>query len=113
MRRLACSMTLGVVGLLATGCARGPAVSVDGLALRRVVIYRNGVGYFERAGHVKADRVNFKVRGEEVGDFLATLAVIEQGGSSVRSASFPIKAPEKAKPLPVPDDEDDGVSDED
>ena len=30
------------------------------------------------------------MRTERVGDFLATLAVIEQGGSSVRSASFPV-----------------------
>ena len=54
-------------------------------------IYRNGVAYFERAGHIEADKVEFKVKREEVGDFLATLAVIEKGGSSVRSASFPIK----------------------
>jgi hypothetical protein len=66
-------------------------VSADGLALRRVVIYRNGVAYFERSGHIEADKVEFKVKREEVGDFLATLAVIEKGGSSVRSASFPIK----------------------
>jgi hypothetical protein len=83
----------------ALGCARHPAVSADGLALRRVVIYRNGVAYFERAGHVEADKVEFKVKREEVGDFLATLAVIEKGGSSVRSASFPIK---------VDDDKDEG-----
>jgi len=79
------------IGAGASGCARHPAVSAEGLALRRVVIYRNGVGYFERAGHIQADRVYFKVKGSEVGDFLATLAVIEKGGSSVRSASFPIK----------------------
>lgn len=78
------------LGLVSVGCARGPAVSADGLALRRVVVYRNGVGYFERQGHVADDRVDFKVRGREVGDFLATLAVIERGGSSVRAASFPI-----------------------
>src|SRR6185436_19890596 len=77
----------------AFGCARQPAVSAEGLSLRRVVIYRNGVGYFERAGHIQADQVHFKVKGREVGDFLATLAVIENGGSSVRSASFPIKVP--------------------
>jgi hypothetical protein len=76
------------------GCGRRPAVSADGLALRRVVIYRNGVAYFERAGHIEADKVEFKVKREEVGDFLATLAVIEKGGSSVRSASFPIKVPD-------------------
>src|SRR5216683_3474908 len=91
MRAIVGLMVAGL-GLGAFGCAGGPSVSAEGLALRRVVIYRNGVGYFERAGHIQADRVNFKVKASEVGDFLATLAVIEKGGSSVRSASFPIKA---------------------
>ncbi len=103
-----------MAGLLLTswGCARRPAVSAEGLALKRVVIYRNGVGYFERAGHIRADRVQFRVKGSEVGDFLATLAVIEKGGSSVRSASFPIKVPSKDKdgkdppPVPLADEED-------
>jgi hypothetical protein len=40
---------------------------------------------------VQGDRVSFRVRQNEVGDFLATMAVLEQGGSSVRSASFPLK----------------------
>jgi hypothetical protein len=75
---------------LSLGCARGPDIEATGLGLKRVVIYRNGVGYFEREGHVDSDRVTFKVRNEKVGDFLATLAVIEKGGSSVRSASFPV-----------------------
>ena len=83
------ALVVGAFG--AFGCARKPAVSAEGLSLRRVVIYRNGVGYFERAGHIQSDKVFFKVKGSEVGDFLATLAVIEKGGSSVRSASFPIK----------------------
>ncbi|WP_437339220.1 hypothetical protein [Sorangium sp. So ce394] len=73
------------------GCARGPDVDASGLALRRVVIYRNGVAYFERRGLIDADQVTFRVRKEKVGDFLATLAVIEAGGSSVRSASFPVE----------------------
>ncbi len=80
---------------LALGCAHGPDVAVSGLGLKRVVIYRNGVGYFERAGRVDAEQVTFKIRSEKVGDFLATLAVIEQGGSSVRSASFPVELEKK------------------
>ncbi len=75
---------------LSLGCARGPDIEATGLGLKRVVIYRNGVGYFEREGHVDTDQVTFRVRNEKVGDFLATLAVIEKGGSSVRSASFPV-----------------------
>ena len=78
-------------GLLAVGCARGPNVSTDQLPLKRVVVYRNGVGYFERSGHVDADVVTFKMRQRMVGDFLATLAIVEHGGSSVRSASFPLE----------------------
>jgi hypothetical protein len=101
-------------GLALLGCASGPSVSAEGLALKRVVIYRNGVGYFERAGHIRADRVNFKVKGDEVGDFLATLAVIEKGGSSVRSASFPIKVagkdePEECEPPVRPSPEEKGT----
>ncbi|MRG90536.1 DUF4139 domain-containing protein [Polyangium spumosum] len=103
---------LGTVGglLLLTsalplaGCARGPDVA-SGLALRRVIIYRNGVGYYERAGHVDEPEVAFKVRTERIGDFLATLAVMEQGGSSVRSASFPV---ELDKDKDAEDDEEDG-----
>ena len=83
-------LAFGVVfGLAAAGCATAP-VSAPGLALKKVVIYRNGVGYFERAGHVDSDRVEFRVRRNEIGDFLATLAVLERGGSSVRAAAFPM-----------------------
>lgn len=91
-----------LLGACALGCVRGPDVG-SGLGLKRVVIYRNGVGYYEREGRVDDDVVTFKVRTEKVGDFLATLAVIEQGGSSVRSASFPVDVQRDAD---VDDDED-------
>jgi hypothetical protein len=64
-----------------------------------VVVYRNGVGYFERAGSVDADRVTFKMRQRMVGDFLATLAIVERGGSSVRSASFPLEIEDEGGPV--------------
>ena len=84
-------------GLL-IGCARGPNITTDQLPLRRVVVYRNGVGYFERGGRVDTDQVTFKMRPRMVGDFLATLAIVERGGSSVRSASFPIEVEEDVDP---------------
>jgi len=88
-----------------TGCARGPVVASN-LPIERVVVYRNGVAYFERAGHVDGGDVRFRMRQSEVGDFLATLAVMEQGGSSVRSAAFPLKdedAPKPKDPAAAPD----------
>jgi hypothetical protein len=81
-----------------TACAHGPGVSSDQLPLRRVVVYRNGVAYFERAGEVKGNKIEFNVRPSAIGDFLATLAVVERGGSSVRAASFPIRSEERATP---------------
>jgi hypothetical protein len=84
--------SIAVFALLGLGaCARGPNVTTDVLPLKRVVVYRNGVGYFERTGHVTRDRVRFQMRQRMVGDFLATLAIVERGGSSVRAASFPLE----------------------
>ncbi len=84
--------------LLLAGCARGPNVASEQLPLRRVVVYRNGVGYYERAGHVEATEVKFRMRQQLIGDFLATLAIVERGGSSVRSASFPIELEDQVDP---------------
>lgn len=91
------------MGAGATGCARGPAVLTDSaLPLRRVVVYRNGVGYFERQGQVSGDEVRFRVLQSEVGDFLATLAVMEEGGSSVRAAAFPMPPESTGDETPSP-----------
>jgi hypothetical protein len=73
------------------GCARGPDVASPELPLRRVVVYRNGVGYFERGGEVDGEQVSFNMRQRMVGDFLATLAIVERGGSSLKAASFPLE----------------------
>jgi hypothetical protein len=84
---LACPALVAVM----PACARPPIVEADTLPVHRVVVYRNGVAYFERSGRVDRDEVRFKMRASEVGDFLATLAVMERGGSSVRAAAFPLK----------------------
>jgi hypothetical protein len=97
MRRSGC-FAFVVFALATAGCARQPQVQADSLPLRRVVVYRNGVGYFERGGHVEEDKVQFRMKEAEVGDFLATLAVMEQGGSSVRSAAFPIDVNDEVNP---------------
>lgn len=90
--------TTGLV--LAGSCANQPAVTSEGLALRRVIVYRNGVAYFEREGRVTGNRVGFRVRQDEVGDFLASFAVMEKNGSSVRAASFPMHREERPTPVP-------------
>jgi hypothetical protein len=98
-------VTLAVCAAGTIACGHSGVVQSE-LPIKRVVIYRNGVAYFERAGHVEKDEVRFKMRQGEVGDFLATLAVMEAGGSSVRSAAFPLKD-ETGKPKDKPDEDPD------
>ncbi len=104
-------LSAAIFALGSAACGRQAIVSSDSLPLKRVVIYRNGVGYFERQGIVDEPEVRFKMRESEVGDFLATLAVIEKGGSSVKSAAFPLTDTE-AEPTPrekMSDDERKGL----
>src|ERR1019366_7088593 len=98
------SLATGVLGLgvvlFGGGCGRQAIATTDALPVARVVVYRNGVAYFERSGHVSDSEVRFKMKRTEVGDFLATLAVMERGGSSVRAAAVPLKV----------DDDNDGAN---
>src|SRR5688572_28848634 len=94
--------TLCVLAL--TGCASGSAVRASkDLPVRNVVLYRSGVGYFERAGNVEGDALEFAVKQHEVGDFLASLTAIERTSGGVRSVSFDVPEP---PPEPVGNDDD-------
>jgi hypothetical protein len=73
------------LALLAIGCAHSEAT----LDLERVVLYRNGVGYFERHGNVDDDVLRIKVRRDQVDDLLKSLTVIDENGQAV-SVSMPL-----------------------
>lgn len=66
--------------LLLVGCA-GPLA--DGpskqLRLQNVVLYQNGLGYFERTGEMTTERLALKLREREVDDVLKSVVVVEQG----------------------------------
>ncbi|MEO6601461.1 MAG: hypothetical protein ABIQ16_16410 [Polyangiaceae bacterium] len=100
LRSIATAAVCCVAAVITLGCAHAD-LRVDGLPLRKVVVYRNGVGYFERSGEVFGDSVQFRMRQRMVGDFLATLAIVERGGSSVHAASFPLDV--SADDLTAPD----------
>jgi hypothetical protein len=88
MRKLAIA-SLFVFPLLA-GCAgRTPFPTVDDLELDTVVLYRNGIGYFERRGKVNDDVLRLKVRKDQVNDLLKSLTVVDATGKAV-SVSMPL-----------------------
>ncbi|MFI5307038.1 MAG: hypothetical protein ACHQ53_06795 [Polyangiales bacterium] len=87
------SRLLAIV-LVVTGCATSHGRALPGtrsaLALQRVVLYRTGVGYFERRGTVKGRELKLKVRKDQINDLLKSLAVVDRSSGKVLSVSVPL-----------------------
>jgi outer membrane protein OmpA-like peptidoglycan-associated protein len=77
----------GLASLLVTGCASHTAVRP--MRLARVILYQNGIGYFERAGHVGGDTLKLAFARGELDDVLKTLTVIDRLGASVATVDVP------------------------
>ena len=91
--RLALVVGLLVSAVSAPGCVGGKTAYSEAdqtLALRRVVLYRNGVGYFERGGVMEGDVLTIKVRKDSVDDLLKSLTVVERTGGRAVSVSMPL-----------------------
>lgn len=94
MQRIALLLVLATAMSCFVGCATdnsrdrfGPA---EGLDLDRVVLYRNGVGYFERRGKVEGDRLQIKCRKDQVNDILKSLTVVDRKSGKAVSVSMPL-----------------------
>ncbi len=75
----------------ACGGARKPyATTNEALQLSKVVLYRNGVGYFERGGRVEGEALTLRVRKDQVNDLLKSLTVVEKKGGRAVSISMPL-----------------------
>lgn len=93
MRRLLPALALlAALTPAASGCAARSAypTAEDGLTLSRVVLYRNGIGYFERVGEVEGNLLTIKVRKDQVNDLLKSLTVVEAAGGKAVSVSMPL-----------------------
>jgi hypothetical protein len=98
---------------LLAACAAAPAVrSAKDLPIKSVVLYRSGVGYFERVGSFEGDALTFGVKQREVGDFLASLTAVEGSAGGVRSVAFdvpePVPPPKCVEGEPCPEPPDPG-----
>ena len=82
-------LLLAAVG--AIGCTRPSAtyIGVDGVALGRVVIYRNGVAYYERQASVDGDKLVVRVPRERVDDFLKSLKVTDVATGETVAVTIP------------------------
>ncbi len=67
---------VAALALYQAGCGQN-YVRVDDVALGRVVVYRNGVAYYERRATVSGDELSMLVPRDKVDDFLKSLTVAD------------------------------------
>ncbi len=79
-----------------TGCGASATSYVhtpNDTTLGRVVVYRNGVAYFERTADVKEDHLNLQVPADKVDDFLKSLTVVDAQTGAPAPITYPTKPP--------------------
>ena len=89
MRKLLAT-TLFAAALVACGHTQHKTfVKVDQVSLGRVVVYRNGVAYYERRAQVTGGKLTVSVPRDRVDDFLKSLTVVEARTGRPLPVSFP------------------------
>ncbi|MDE1879537.1 MAG: hypothetical protein KGI89_03220 [Euryarchaeota archaeon] len=58
------------------------------LPVRRVVLYKHGVGYVERSGPAQGSKVELEFRREDMDDVLKSLLVVDRAGGAVTGVSY-------------------------
>jgi len=99
-RKLVC-VFLGLFSLFANSVE----TSTEKLPVRRVVLYKNGVGYFEHTGRVHGSqdlRIDFT--SAQLNDVLKSLTVLDMGGGKISGVGYNSVAPisEQLKALRLP-----------
>ena len=78
-----------VVAAMLVGCSHNRPTHVDGGILGRVVIYRNGVAFYERHATVDDGRLTVRVPRDRVDDFLKSLTVVDPVTRKPLSVTIP------------------------
>jgi hypothetical protein len=81
-------LVVALLGVLA-GCHHRAGSHVDGGVLGRVVIYRNGVAFYERNATVTDGRVVVRVPRDRVDDFLKSLTVVDRTSRKPLAVTIP------------------------
>ncbi|HTQ60791.1 MAG TPA: hypothetical protein VMI32_11235 [Candidatus Solibacter sp.] len=64
------------------------------LPVRRVVLYKNGVGYFEHLGHVRGNQdVHIDFTSAQLNDVLESLTVLDLAGGRITGVDYNSEAP--------------------
>src|ERR1700732_4922242 len=79
-----------------TNASSTPAAQAppDSLPVRRVVLYKNGVGYFEHLGRVRGTQdVHIDFTSGQLNDVLKSLTVLDMSGGRITGVDYNSEAP--------------------
>jgi hypothetical protein len=80
-----------------------PAVAGTTLPLRRVILYSNGVAYFERRGSVTGNaEITLPFKQSQVDDVLKSMLVLDLGQGQIGAVSYDSSAPTSARLAEIP-----------
>jgi hypothetical protein len=85
-----------VITMLQGAAAQGPAGTLPAtkLPVRRVVLYKNGIGYFEHLGRVRgSESVAIDFNTAQLNDVLKSLTTLDLGDGRIADVSFNSEAP--------------------
>ncbi len=88
-----------LVALVGCGTTTTSYVKSHDTTLGRVVVYRNGIAYFERYAHVEGDTLKVSVPTDKLDDFLKSLTVTDAKTGEPAPISYPTTLPSSATGL--------------
>ncbi len=68
-----------------------PETPATSLPITRVVLYQNGVGYFEREGTLEGNVLSLQVRPSQINDLLKSLTLVDKSDGRALSVSLPLE----------------------
>ncbi len=110
MRKNTLVVVVAVLSLAAVAKAQSPSAgdasdAAGKLPVKRVVLYKNGVGYFEHSTQVRGNQdLNIDFTSGQLDDALKSLTVVDLGGGHIQGVRFNSVAPlsERLKTLRLP-----------
>ena len=97
MRSIKTAVLWLALATVSSGQSPTPGSSPDSAArlpVTRVILYKNGVGYFEHAGHVRGSQdVNVDFTTAQLNDVLKSLTVLDLGKGRITGVSYNSAAP--------------------
>src|SRR5215216_1639767 len=85
------ALRVGLAAVLLLGCAHSQKGHVAGGVLGRVVVYRNGVAFYERHATVHDGKLTVHVPRDRVDDFLKSLTIVDRITKKPLAVTIPRK----------------------